>query len=203
MSKEIPTEVQEQINAAVDALKEYDKNALIQLASEHGAEFKPDDVNEGWLRRKVGRLVKEKIMKDAGVEPATVSQPVEAVAGTGNGEKPAKKAGRKRMDTSGVYKIVLAEGQSAGREGSTKFKIVSALKDKESFTHDEFKAAVKDAMGWTPGEKGDEDGSFGISTKFPSIGAATAAWFSELKNKQEIVRPVESQSAPPATATAN
>jgi len=188
MSQELPQEVTDKLKSSVDAIKAMELSELIALATEHGEEYAPEDVNEGWLKRKCAKLVKSAVLKEAGIDEAKTEDKKE------DGEKP-KKAGRKRMSTKGNFKIVLADGQSAGREGSTKCKLVILLKDEAQFNYEAFQIAVKTAMQYNA-----ETETFGISTKFPSIGAATSAWFSELKNKQEIIQPIADETVKEASA---
>lgn len=179
---DIPEEVIQEVHAAKEAVKGMDKDALLQFCTERGEDYKPEDVNEGFLRRKASRLATSEVLKTHGIDESKAAPEV-----TGAEDKPKKTGGRKKMVTKGDFAIVLKEGQGAGREGSTKFKIVTDLKELEKFDHPRFKEAVVKAMQWT------EADGFGITTKFPTIEAATNAWFSELKNKQEIVQPVGGQ----------
>jgi hypothetical protein len=184
VSAEIPEAVVQEIHAANEAIKGMGKEDLLQFCAERGEEYKPEDVNEGFLRRKATRLARSEVLKGAGIEESKGAPEATET------DAPKKKGGRKKMQTKGDFAIVLKEGQSAGREGSTKFKIVDDLRELDKFDHARFKVAVVKAMQWT------EADGFGITTKFPTIEGATSAWFSELKNKQEIVQPVGGQDTP-------
>lgn len=182
---EIPQEVTQKIEAIGPSVKGMTKEQLLAEAARLGETYKPDEANEGFLRRKVAKLLRSEIMKEAGLSEAQAAPAAVVAEGDASAEK--KKTGRKKMDRSGAYKIHLLESQSPGREGSTKYKIVVALREKAAFDYNEFRAVVAEAMGW----ERDEPGKFAINSKFADLDKATAAWFSELKNKQEIVIPVQ------------
>lgn len=185
----IPAEVSAKVHAAIEEIKELSgKEALGQFAHNNGLwdnlNIKSvDDATEGWLRKRLKRDIQAKIFKEAGIQPSEAVKKEDAkhdkmkVEGEENGGE--KKAGRKRMNTAGLYKVVLAEGQGGGRSGSYKGKIVADLKDLESFSYERFKEAVAKSYGFNTDTPGD--------TNFKDLDTAASAWFSELKNKQGIV----------------
>lgn len=184
----IPAEVSAKVHAAIEEIKELSgKEALGQYAHSNGLwdglNIKSvDDATEGWLRKRLKRDIQAKIFKENGIQPSEAVKKEDAkhdkmkVEGEETGEK---KVGRKRMNTAGIFKIVLAEGQGGGRSGSYKGKIVADLKDLESFSYERFKEAVAKSYGFGTDAPGD--------TNFKDLDTATAAWFSELKNKQYLV----------------
>jgi hypothetical protein len=190
----VPAEVQSEIGKTLKGLPK-DKESLLKKYNEmvgEGDQLKPDEVNLGWLKKKVPYLIQDAIFAKHNVAPPEkVQTNHEKVNAEDKKASASGKGGRKRMSTAGKFVIQLGEGQSPGREGSVKGDVTRALIEKKVFEYSDFEAAVAEVMQWDPKAE-----KFGRETKFANLNAASRAWFSELKNKSEIIVPEGTEPAP-------
>ncbi len=187
-------ECKKEILGAVAASRKLSpEDALTQL-NEHrktdGKDAVGEDSNPDWVKKNLRYYVQALILQKHGVtESARIRANRETSEASSPSEKPAA-SGRKRINTSGTFSLNLGDPPNFGREGSAKGTILRNLNDNGGeFTYDQFRAAV--AIGY---EYDSETETFAKETRFPTIQAATAAWFSELKNKAGLILQVGGES---------
>jgi phage terminase large subunit-like protein len=173
------------------------EEALSQLNDFRAIENKEPvdgEANEAWVKKNLRYAIQAQILEKHGcAETARVRANRAATEEEDPTKTPEKRPGRKRINTSGTFRLVLGEPENLGREGSAKGTILRHLKTLgEEFTYDQFRDAV--VLGYSYNS---ETETFEKETRFPTIQAATSAWFSELKNKNGLITQ-DSENAPEA-----
>jgi hypothetical protein len=79
------------------------------------------------------------------------------------------------------YTVSAAVRARPFRTGTTKGRILQQLAEHDGFTKEQFTDAVAVAMRWDPDSK-----TFGVETRFASLGPAVQAWFATLR-KEKLV----------------
>lgn len=183
-------EVQAEIGTAVASVQDMDEQQLREMLTVRNVELH-EKTSPGWMAKKLRYMLQQEILEKHGLkETKTMSERQEEVDAQTQTEGEEKKPGRKRMNKSGSFKVHFEGEPNLGRDGSTKNGILKALIDKDAFTYAEFEAAVAGVMQWDATKE-----EFGCNTKFPNLGAASNAWFSELKNKAKIIIQVTDAAA--------
>jgi len=160
-------------------------NALNVYRQADGKDEVPlEGTNEAWVKKNLRYYEQATILEKHGVgESARIRANREATEAEDPAKEPEKRPGRKRINTAGTFILTLGDPPNLGREGSCKGIILRTLNEAGGeFTFDQFRAAVAKSLDYN-----EETETFGRETRFPTIQAATAAWFSELKNKNGLL----------------
>jgi len=165
--------------SAEDALTKLNEFRSIEGKSEVDA-----SANEAWVKKNLRYAVQGEIFEKHNIgESARIRANREATEAEDPSKEPEKRPGRKRINTAGSFILTLGDPPNLGREGSCKGIILRTLNEAGGeFTYDQFRAAVCKSLDYN-----EETETFGRETRFPTIQAATAAWFSELKNKNGLL----------------
>lgn len=156
----------------------------VHRQGEGKSEVPIEGTNEAWVKKNLRYYEQEAILKTHGLgESARIRANREATEAEDPTKEPEKRPGRKRINTSGTFNLILGDPPNLGREGSVKGIVLRSLHAAgPEFTYDQFRDAVAEAYQYDA-----EKETFARETRFPTIQAAVAAWFSELKNKNGLI----------------
>jgi len=180
-------EVQAEIGAAVDSVKDMPEEQLVAELRNRGMELSGEE-SKSWMGKKLRYVLQQEVLKRHGLQETAKMSERHAEVDAGQSEATEeKKPGRKKMVKTGTFQLELGEDGNIGREGSVKHGVLNILRGLEGpFSYEQFESAVATTMEWDP-----EKETFGRNTRFPSLSAASNAWFSELKNKAKVIVQVE------------